>query len=128
MSAAAPRTRAWAERKARLVGEAERVRRDLVAELPVNADAGLEESGARLASAAGALLRRQPVLVAALVFGVVAAGPRRVFAALRWAAVTLPLHPVGRRLIATVGDRLIDALSSHATSASRGGGRRAPGA
>jgi hypothetical protein len=42
---------------------------------------------------------------------VVVIGPGRLLRTLRWAAVTLPLHPVGRRLIPVLGARLMSAFS-----------------
>lgn len=108
-----------AAHKARLIAASERVRREITASLP--ASGGLESAAARLAEAAGRTLR-QPAVIGAIALVVVVAGPRRIFSALRWTLFTMPLHPLGRRLLATVGNRLVGALAS--SGAGRSGARR----
>lgn len=97
-----------AARKAALLAESARTREDLRAQL--SPSALRNTPAARLLDAAGSLLR-EPVVIGAVAVGVVALGPRRLLRALRWAIVTMPLHPLGRRLIPALGTRLLDAIS-----------------
>lgn len=108
MNQGSPGVRALAERKAHLVAASDRARRDLVAKLP--AGGGLERSASRIASTASVLIR-QPFVIGAAVFLLAVVGPRRIFGALRWVAVALPLHPLGRRVMSLLGARLLDLLS-----------------
>lgn len=91
------------ERKARLMAESARVRRRLAANLAPAAQ--LEASAERLFAEAARLLR-QPAVAGAVALGVALMGPSRVFGVLRWAVLTLPFHPLGRRLIPVIGSRI----------------------
>lgn len=100
--------RAAAERKAALIAQSERARRRLVAALPMAGGPAAPE--AQLAASVASLLR-QPAAIGVAAVVLVALGPRRLFSAVRWAAMTLPLHPLGRRVLSALGDRLVSALS-----------------
>lgn len=98
-----------AARKAALVAESARVRAGLRLQLApaVRAEAPME----RLLASAQSLLGH-PLVLGATVVGLVAIGPRRVFRLLRWSAMTLPFHPLGRRLIPMLGERLLSLLDT----------------
>lgn len=100
-----------AERKAALAAASARIRGELRAQL--SPAAVRDTQAARLMNAASALLR-QPVVVGAVAVTLLAIGPRRVFRLLRWTALSLPLHPLGRRLIPALGARLLSALGAEA--------------
>lgn len=91
------------ERKARLMAESARARRRLAANLApaLELEASAEQMFARAAS-----VLRQPAVAGALALGLALVGPRRVLGVLRWAVVTLPFHPIGRRLIPVLGARV----------------------
>jgi hypothetical protein len=105
-----------AERKATLVAASARLRSELRAQL--SPAAVRDTQAARLLSSAGALLR-QPVVVGAIAVTLLAIGPRRVYRLVRWTALTLPLHPLGRRLIPALGARLLSALTADTPARSR---------
>ena len=94
-------------RKAELIAASARARREIRAGLSVRTDRGAPMT--RLLDKGSALLR-QPAALGALAVGVIAIGPRRLFRLVRWTAVVLPLHPLGRRLIPLIGARLLSAL------------------
>lgn len=91
------------ERKARLMAESARARRRLAETLAPAVQ--LEASAEQLFSGAAKLLR-QPAVAGAVALGVALMGPRRVFGLVRWAVLTLPFHPLGRRLIPAIGSRI----------------------
>jgi len=95
-----------AARKAALVAASDRARRALAAEFaPVSAlDTDARRVAARLAG-----LARQPVVVGAVVLVLVAAGPRRVLATLRWAIVGAA--PLLRPLLPLAAERLASVLA-----------------
>lgn len=97
-----------AARKAALIVESARTRESLRAQL--SPSALRNTPAARLVDAAGSLLR-EPLVIGAMAVGAVAFGPRRLLRVLRWVIVTMPLHPLGRRLIPALGTRLLDLLS-----------------
>ena len=105
-----------AARKAELVAASARARQNVRGQL--SARAAQDAPAARLLSAAGSLLR-EPVVLGAIAVGLVAIGPRRLFRLVRWTAVTLPLHPLGRRLIPVLGARLLSALDERPRHRSR---------
>lgn len=94
--------------KARLIAASDALRQRIAGELApaVRFDATAD----RLLASATTLLR-QPAVIGAVALGVALLGPRRVFGVLRWTLVTLPFHPVGRRLIPMIGSRLAAVLS-----------------
>lgn len=94
-------------RKAELIAASARARQDIRAGLAVRTDRGAPM--ARLLDKGRALLL-QPAVLGALTVGLLAVGPRRLFRIVRWTAVVLPLHPLGRRLIPLIGARLLSAL------------------
>jgi hypothetical protein len=91
------------ERKARLMAESARARRRLAANLApmLQIEASAEQMFTRAAS-----VLRQPAVAGALALGLALIGPRRVLGVVRWAVLTLPFHPLGRRLIPVIGARV----------------------
>ena len=98
-----------AYRKLRLIAESSRARKRLAQAL--SPAVSLDASAQRLAEGAARLIR-QPAVVGALALVIALAGPGRVFRTVRWLAFTLPFHPVGRRLLPAIGNRLTAWLSS----------------
>lgn len=95
-------------RKLRLIADSSRARKRLSQSLaPI---ARIDASAQQLAGLAAHWLRRPPV-IGALVFLAVLAGPGRVLRAARWIAFTLPFHPLGRRLLPVIGQRVSAWLS-----------------
>ncbi|MFP5460684.1 MAG: hypothetical protein ACLGII_03805 [Gammaproteobacteria bacterium] len=102
-----PHDGSLAARKAALVAASARARQDLRGQL--SARAVRDTPTARLVSTAGSFLR-EPLVLGVLAVGLLAIGPRRLFRLVRWGAVVLPLHPLGRRLIPVIGARLLAVL------------------
>lgn len=96
-----------AARKAALVAASARARQDLRGQF--SARAVRDTPTARLVSTAGSLLR-EPLVLGVIAVSLLAIGPRRLFRLVRWGAVVLPLHPLGRRLIPAIGARLLAVL------------------
>ncbi len=69
------------------------------------------ESGADWVRQRARAIAGQPLALAVAVALVVAVGPRRVFGVLRWAAVTVPMTPIGRRLLSALAARLLQAAA-----------------
>lgn len=107
MSLAIPPGGSLAERKAALVAASAKARQQVRSQLSTRAVR--DAPAARLLSSAGSLLR-EPLVIGAIAVGLLAIGPRRLFRLVRWSAVVLPLHPLGRRLIPVIGARLLAAL------------------
>lgn len=104
------------ERKAALVAASARTRADLRAQL--SSPTLRDVPAARLLSSAGSLLR-EPVIIGAITVVILAIGPRRLFRLVRWTALVLPFHPLGRRLIPAIGARLLAALDERPRQRSR---------
>lgn len=111
MSSATARNARLAERKAALAAASARARADLREQL--SPGTLRDTQAARLLDSAGALLR-EPVAIGVIATALLAIGPRRVLRMLRWTALSLPMHPLGRRLIPLLGARLLSALGAPA--------------
>lgn len=96
-----------AARKAALVAASAQARRDIRGQ--VSARAVRDTPTAQLLSTAGSFLR-EPLVLGVIAVGLLAIGPRRLFRLVRWGAMVLPLHPLGRRLIPAIGARLLALL------------------
>lgn len=104
---ASSRRNALAERKEALVAESARARIRMRAKA-----ARFEATGAPIARLARSTrpLLREPLVLSAAAVGLALFGPRRLVRLVRWTVVTLPLHPLGRRLMQMVGSRVLDAF------------------
>jgi hypothetical protein len=69
------------------------------------------ESGTAWLRQCARVVAGQPLALAVAAAVVVAVAPRRVFGVLRWAIVTVPMTPIGRRLLSALAGRLLQAAT-----------------